>query len=92
MLYDIGNSNPVLCDFLVGWTEWERKERLKREGTFFCLWLNHVDIWQKPTQHCKASILQFKIYKYKFKNKTSFSKKKKNWKTIFNLESPTVEL
>ena len=25
------------------------------------LWLNSVDAWQKPTQHCKAIILQLKI-------------------------------
>ena len=84
MLYDIGNSNLVLCDYLVWWTEWEGGVRLKREGKFLCLWLNHIDVWQKPSQHCKASILQLKISKYNFKSKTSFSKKKKNWKTIFS--------
>ena len=26
--------------------------RLKREGIYVCLWLIHVDVWQKPTQHC----------------------------------------
>ena len=26
-------------------------------------WLIHVDIWQKPTQYCKAIILQLKINK-----------------------------
>ena len=25
------------------------------------IWLIHVDVWQKPTQHCKAIILQLKI-------------------------------
>ena len=24
------------------------------------LWLMHVDVWQKPTQYCKAIILQLK--------------------------------
>ena len=24
-------------------------------------WLSHDDVWQKPTQHCKAIILQLKI-------------------------------
>ena len=24
------------------------------------LWLIHIVVWQKPTQHCKAIILQFK--------------------------------
>ena len=35
--------------------------RFKRVGTCVCLWLTHVDIWQKPIQDCKAIILQFKI-------------------------------
>ena len=26
--------------------------------------LIHVDVWQKPTQHCKAIILQLKIHKF----------------------------
>ena len=38
---------------------------LKWEGT----WVNliHVDVWQKPTQYCKAIILQLKINKVKKK-------------------------
>jgi len=35
--------------------------RFKREGTWVYLWLIHVEVWQKPTQHYKAMILQFKI-------------------------------
>ena len=31
------------------------------EETYVYLWLIHVDVWQKPTQYCKAIILQFKI-------------------------------
>jgi len=27
------------------------------------LWLIHVDVWQKPTQYCKAIIPQLKINK-----------------------------
>ena len=27
--------------------------------------LIHVDVWQKPTQYCKAIILQLKINKFK---------------------------
>ena len=37
----------------VGWGE-------RREGTYVCLWLIHVDIWQKTTKFCKAIILQLK--------------------------------
>ena len=39
---------------------WEMAKRLKREGTNVHLWLFHVDVWQKPTQYCKASILKLK--------------------------------
>ena len=35
--------------------------RFKREGTYVYLWLSHVDVWKKPTQYCKAIILQLKI-------------------------------
>ena len=31
-----------------------------REGMYIYLWLNHVVVWQKPIQHCKAIILQLK--------------------------------
>ena len=41
--------------------EWEVRGSLKREGTYVYLWLIHVDIWQKPTQYCKAIIFQLKI-------------------------------
>ena len=30
----------------------------RREGAYVCLWLIHVDVWQKPIQYCKAIILQ----------------------------------
>ena len=33
----------------------------KSEGTYVYLWLIHVNVWQKPSQHCKAIILQLKI-------------------------------
>ena len=35
--------------------------KFKKEGTRVYLWLSHVDVWQKSTQHCKAIILQSKI-------------------------------
>ena len=36
--------------------------RLTREGVYIYLGLIHIVKWQKPTQHCKAIILQFKEY------------------------------
>ena len=43
---------------------WEVRKSFKREGTYIYLWLIHVDVWQKPIQHCKAIILQFKMTKF----------------------------
>ena len=40
---------------------WEVGRRLEREGKNVYLWLIHVDVWQKPTQYCKAIFLQLKI-------------------------------
>ena len=40
---------------------WEVGGKFRREGTYVYLWLIHVDVWQKPTQYCKAIILQLKI-------------------------------
>ena len=42
---------------------WEVEGRFKREGTYVCLRLIHAEVWQKPTQYCKAIILQLKIDK-----------------------------
>ena len=40
---------------------WEVGGRFKREGMYIYPWPIHVDVWQKPTQYCKAIILQLKI-------------------------------
>ena len=34
---------------------------MRGRGHIYNLWLIHVDVWQKPKQHCKAIILQLKI-------------------------------
>ena len=39
----------------------QRGRGFKEEGTYIYLQLINVDIWQKPTQYCKAIILQLKI-------------------------------
>ena len=43
--------------------------RFKREGTWVYLWLINADVWQKPTQYCKAVTLQSKINKFIKKGK-----------------------
>ena len=46
------------------------------EDTYVYLWLIHVDVWQKPTQYCKAIILQLKIiFKKENKKRDSISKR-----------------
>ena len=35
-------------------------KRFKREGTYVYVGLIHGNVWQKPTQFCKAIILQLK--------------------------------
>ena len=42
---------------------WEVGGRFRRQETYVYLWLVHVDVWQRPAQHCKAIILQLKINK-----------------------------
>ena len=56
----------VLCDDQprrVGWGG-VGGGREAQEGRDMCvLWLIYVDVRQKPPQHCKAAILQLKIFK-----------------------------
>ena len=41
-----------------------RQKGPRAGATYVYLWLAHVDVWQKPTQFCKAIILQFKVNKF----------------------------
>ena len=34
---------------------------VQERGAYVYHWLIHADVWQKPTQYCKAIILQLKI-------------------------------
>ena len=47
---------------------WEVGGRFQSQETYVDLWLNHVDVRQKPTQYCKAIILQLTIKKKKKKD------------------------
>ena len=48
--------NPVLCDDL---EEWDGVGRGREGYMYSYVWFTVT--WQKPTQHCKAVILQLKI-------------------------------
>ena len=51
----------MLCDSPEGWDGVGSEREVPEGESYACLWLTHVDVWQKPTQHCKAIILQLKI-------------------------------
>ena len=40
---------------------WEIVVKFKREGTYVYLRLIHIEVWEKPTQHCKVIIFRLKI-------------------------------
>ena len=64
----------MLCDNLEGWNGVKGgRGRFKGEGPYIHPWLIHVDVWQKPTQRCKAVILRLNI---NLKNKLRKFKKK----------------
>ena len=64
----------MLCKNLEGWDQVKMGGNFKREGTYVYLWLTHVDVWQKPTQYCKAIICQLKISKF-FKHMSNRNQK-----------------
>ena len=52
------------CDNLDGGIGWEVAGGFQREGTYAYLWLVHADVWQRPTQYCKAIVLRLKVNKF----------------------------
>ena len=60
LLYDAGSSTRCSVTTQKGGMGREMTEQFKREGTYVCLWLIHVDVWQKLSQYCKVIILQLK--------------------------------
>ena len=53
---------------------WEVEGRFKREGIYVCLRLIHAEVWQKPTQYCKAIILQLKIDTFLKRKQRTYAK------------------
>ena len=50
--------NLELCDNLERWDGVGAGRGIQEGGgAYVCLWPIHVDVWQKPTQYCKAIIL-----------------------------------
>ena len=54
---------PVLCDNLEGVQGKMEVQEAGREGTYVYVWVIHIEVWQKTTQHYKPIILQLKINK-----------------------------
>ena len=59
--------STLFCDDLEGWSG-GMGGRFKREGIYVYTWLIHFAVQKKLTQHCKASIFQFKKKKKKMPN------------------------
>ena len=63
LLYDTRRSTQYSVMTERGGVGWEVGGR--RQGKLVYPWLIHVDVWQKPTQDCKAIILPLKKKKKK---------------------------
>ena len=63
---------------------WEVGGRFNRERTRAYPGLIHADVWQKPTQSCKAIILQLKTETFTFKKKFTLSE----FSSLKKLERP----
>ena len=65
----IPSGNPVWCSELKPTALWQPRGvgwggvggGSRRKGHIYIPMVIHVDVWQKPTQYCKAIILQLKI-------------------------------
>ena len=63
-----GSSNQGSVNKLEGWDGVGGEREVQMEGTYVYLCIHstpHPEVWQKPTQYCKAIILQLKINKFK---------------------------
>ena len=63
LLYNTGSSSQCSMTTYRSGMGWGVRRMFKREGTYAHLWLIHIVVRQKPTQHCKAIILQLKVKK-----------------------------
>ena len=89
--YKKKKTNITTPDNLEGWDE--VGGRIKREGTYVYLWLIHVAVWQKLTQHCKAIILQLKINKtFTPLSSSNWRKQLRKYKDVYNIYRPIIDL
>ena len=69
----------MLCDKLDGWDGVGGEREVQEGGDICILWLIHGDMRQKPTQHCKAIILQLEINKFNIKIPKKKKKSHSKW-------------
>ena len=69
MLHNSGNSKQASVSTKKGGLERGAEVRFKRVGTYVYPWLTRAVVWQRPTQFCKAIILQLKKINLKLKRK-----------------------
>ena len=60
LMHEAGHSKLVLWDNLEGWDGEGGGRGVQDRGTHVHPWLTHVDVWQKPPQHCTVIIHQLK--------------------------------
>ena len=83
LVHGVAKSRTRLSNFTFTFINLAGREvggNFKRQGTYIYLWLIHVDVWQKPTQYCKAITTQLKINKLK---KKDYIKAKTKYAFIF---------
>ena len=78
--YTTEGTYLALCDDLEG-IGWRGGKEAQEE-----IWLTGGVVWQKPTQHCKASFLQLKIKNKQIHKKTHTHKEYIIEKKIFLFE------
>ena len=59
-MHDTGHSKPVHWDNPEGWDVEGGGKEFGDQETHVYPWLIHVNVWQKPLQHCKVISLQLK--------------------------------
>ena len=59
-MHEAGHSKPVLRVNTEGWSGKGGGMGVQDGGTHVHSWLIHVDVWQKPPQYCKVTVLQLK--------------------------------
>ena len=58
LMPESGDTKPMFWDNPEGWGGEGGGKGVQVEGTHVHLWLIHADVWQKPSQYRKVTILQ----------------------------------